>query len=96
MRFDESSCSSLHTFVLRVSGCSNTSFRAWQSIHKVIAVICVLDETQVIILGVVAVAVGAVADSDVVVAVGSSGCEKRGWGLAWGAVGRLGSECRRF
>jgi hypothetical protein len=24
-----------------------------------------------------------------------SGCELRGWGLRWRAVGRLGSECRR-
>jgi hypothetical protein len=32
----------------------------------------------------------------VAVIVSGSGCERRGWGLGWGAVGWLGSECRHF
>ena len=35
----------------------------------------------------------AVADGDVAVSVGSSGCEGGGWGRGWGAVGSSGSEC---
>ena len=37
----------------------------------------------------------AVADGDVAVSVGSSGCAGGGWGRGWGAVGLSGSECRR-
>jgi hypothetical protein len=33
---------------------------------------------------------------DVVTAMGRSGRGGRGWGLGWGAVGRLGSVCRCF
>ena len=37
----------------------------------------------------------AVADGDVAVSVGSSGCKRGGWGRGWGAVGSSGSECHR-
>ena len=37
----------------------------------------------------------AVADGDMAVSVGSSGCEGGSWGRGWGAVGLSRSECRR-
>ena len=37
----------------------------------------------------------AVADGDVALASGGSGCRGRGPGCCWGAVGRPGIECRR-
>ena len=53
MHFDEHTCSSSRTFVLRGVDCSDTSFRAWQSIHNVTAVIFWLDKTWIIVLAVV-------------------------------------------
>jgi hypothetical protein len=71
-------------------------FTAWLAVSEVGVAGWVLAVVQVDVLGAVAVAVGTVVDDDVAVAVSGSGCERRGWGLGWGAVGRLGSVCRRF
>lgn len=51
---------------------------------------------QNVVLGAVAAGVSVVVDDDVVVTLGASRCEDGGRGVCWGAVGRLGSECRRF
>jgi hypothetical protein len=71
-------------------------FTAWLAISEVGVAGWVLAVVQVDVLGAVAAAVGTVVDDDVAVAVSGSGCERRGWGLGWGAVGRLSSVCRRF
>jgi hypothetical protein len=56
----------------------------------------VLYEARVVVSEVVAAEVAAVVGSDVAVATGDSGCERRGQGVCRSAVGRAGSECRRF
>jgi hypothetical protein len=56
----------------------------------------VLTVAQLVVSEVVVAGVAAVIDSDMAVAQGRSGREKRGWGVCWGAIGRLGSVCRRF
>jgi hypothetical protein len=71
-------------------------FTAWLAVSEVGVAGWVLAVVQVDVLGAVAAAVGTVVDDDVAVAVSGSGCERRGWGLGWGAVGWLGSECRHF
>jgi hypothetical protein len=76
--------------------CRRTSVTAWVAVSKVSVVICVLAVVQVDSFGAVAAAVGAVVDNDMVVARGDSGCERRGWRVCRGAVGRAASECRRL
>jgi hypothetical protein len=61
----------------------------------VVVAVCVLDETLAVVSGVVATGVAAVVGSDMAVGLGGSGCGTQGWGVCWGAVGRVGSVCRR-
>jgi hypothetical protein len=89
MHFDDCSCSLSHTFILMAAGCSTMLFRGWQSVHKVIVVVCMLDKTLVVVLEVIA---AAIVGSDVAVSAGGSEHERRGWGPSWGVVGRFGSE----
>jgi hypothetical protein len=94
MCLNEHSClSSLCTSVLRAAGYSTTLFRTWQSVHKVIAVVCMLDETWVVVSRVVAAGNVAIVGGDMGVARGSSGCKGNGWGVGWGAVWQLGKVC---
>jgi hypothetical protein len=60
----------------------------------VVAAVWVLAAALVVVPEGVAARVTAVVGSDVAAAVSGSGCEQRGWGLGWGAVGRFGSERR--
>jgi hypothetical protein len=86
MCLDKHSCSSSScTFVLRAAGCSTTSFRTWQSVHKLIAVVCVLDETRVIVSRVVAAGNVAAVGSDVAAAVGA-------WGIVVGSLCIMGAR----
>ena len=71
------------------------SFTAWLMFSKERVAVWALDITQVLVLGVGVAGVVPVVDCDVVVAVGGSGCETRGCRVCRGAVGRLGSVCRR-
>ena len=79
MHFNEHTCSSSRAFVFRAAGCSTTSFMAWQSVHKAVAVVCVLDEILAVVLEVTIAGITAVVGSDVAVAMGSPGRETRGW-----------------
>jgi hypothetical protein len=54
------------------------------------------DEAQVVVLGAVAAGFVTVVDCDVAAEQRGSGLDRRGWELGCGAVGRLGSVCRRF
>jgi hypothetical protein len=62
---------------------------------RVSAFVWVLNETKVVISGVVAAVFIVVVGGDVAVVTGSSGRKTRGCGGCRGAVGRLGSECHR-
>ena len=86
MHFDEHCCSSSCTFVLRAADCRTTSFRDWQSVHNVAAIICMLDKTQVIISRVVAAGNVAITDGDVAAAAGGLGVETRSCGVCRRAV----------
>ena len=50
----------------------------------------------VVVSGAVAAGVATVVDCDVAAGQWGSGLDRRGWEPGWGAVGRLGSVCRRF
>jgi hypothetical protein len=77
--FDEHTCSSSCNIAAWVVDHSCMLFRTWQSVHRVVAVVCVLDETRVVVSRVVAADNVAVVGSDVAVAVGGSERETRGW-----------------
>ena len=96
VHFDEHSCSSSCTFVLRAADCRTTSFRAWQSVHHVTAIVCALDETQVVVSRVVVTGVTVIVGRDVAVRKRGSGLERGGWRRCWCVVRWPGSECRRF
>jgi hypothetical protein len=72
------------------------SFMASLAVSGVSAGVWVLNEARVVVLEVVAAEVVAVVGSDMAVGTGSSGCARRGWGLGWSVVSRLGRVCRRF
>jgi hypothetical protein len=55
----------------------------------------VLAVAQMVVPGVSAAGVAAIAGSDMAVATGGSGCKWRGWGVSRNAVAWLGSEFRR-
>jgi hypothetical protein len=71
-------------------------FTAWLAVSEVGGAVWVLDTAiDVVSRGVVA-GVATVVSSDVAVGRRGSECARRGWGLGWGVVGRLGSVCRCF
>jgi hypothetical protein len=88
--FDEHTRSSSPPFILRAVDCSTMSFRAWQSVHKVTAVVCMLDETRVVISRVVAAGNVAVVGDDMAVAFGGSKCRTGDRGTSWGVLGGVG------
>jgi hypothetical protein len=65
-------------------------------VSGVAAIVWVEAMTLAVIPAVVEAGVVAVVGSDIAVAVGGAGYERRGWGLGWGAVGLPGRECRRL
>jgi hypothetical protein len=94
-RFDERSCSSSRESVSSAVDSPCTSVTTSLTVSGVSAAIWILDDALVVVFRVVAVVFVAVVGGDVAVAMGGSGCETRGCGGCRGAVGRLGSECRR-
>ena len=81
MHFDEHTCSSSHTFILRAVGCSTTSLRAWQLVPRVLAVVCLLDKTLAVISEVAVAGIAAVVGSDRAEGWQGSGLKPRGWGV---------------
>jgi hypothetical protein len=88
--FDEHTCSSSPPFILRAIDCSTMLFRAWQSVHKVTAVVCMLDETRVVISRVVAAGNVAVVGDDMAVVFGGLQCGTGDRGMSWGVLGGVG------
>jgi hypothetical protein len=71
------------------------SVTAWLAISKLVVVVWVPSEVQVVLE--VVVAGGAIiVCGDVAVAKGSSGCKRRGWRVGLDAVGWFGSVCHCF
>jgi hypothetical protein len=95
-RFDERSCSSSRKSVSSAVDSPCTSFTASLTVSGVSTGVWVLDDAQVVGLGVVAAGFVAFVHSDVAVAQGGSGCETRDWGVFWSAVSRPRSERRRL
>jgi hypothetical protein len=72
------------------------SFTVSLTVSGVSVAVWVLDEAQVFVSGAVVAVVGAIVDDNTALAMGHSGCERRGWECCCGAVGRLSSICRCF
>ena len=72
----------IQVFVLRFVGCSTMLFRAWQSVHRVMAVICVLDETLAVISEVAVVGIAAIVGSNVAEGHQGSGLRTGAGGFA--------------
>ena len=95
MRFDEHNCLSSRESVFSAIDGPCVSFTVSLTVSGVSVAVWVLDEAQVVVSGAVVAVVGTVVDDNVALAMGHSGCERRGWECCCGAVGRLGSECHR-
>jgi hypothetical protein len=93
MHSDEHIRTTSHRAVCSAVNGLPASFAASLSVSRVVVVVWVLDAALLIISGVVVAGNVGVGGCDVVIARGGSGCEQRGWGLRWGAVGRPGREC---
>jgi hypothetical protein len=72
------------------------AFTAGGWVSVVSGAVCMLDGAPDAVSEVVAAGNIGGGGCDVVMVMGRSGCGGRGWGLGWGAVGRLGSVCHRF
>jgi hypothetical protein len=72
------------------------AFTAGGWVSMVSGAVCMLDGALDAVSEAVAAGNVGSGSCDVVTAMGHSGRGGRGWGLGWGAVGRLGSVCRRF
>ena len=64
-------------------------FMAWQSVHKAVAVVCMLDEILAVISEVTLAGITAVVGSDIAAVIGSPGHKMRGCRVSRQAVGQL-------
>lgn len=69
---------------------------AWLAVSKVVAAICVPMVALVVVLEMVVAGVVTIADSVVAVAVGGSGCKRRGWRHCCSTIDCFRSECLCF
>jgi hypothetical protein len=93
---EERVCTTSRNGVSRAVDGVGAAFTAGGWVSMVSGAVCMLDGAlDTVSEAVVAGNVGG-GGCDVVTVMGRSGRGRKGWGLGWGAVGRLSSVCRRF
>ena len=96
MRFDKHTCSSSCGSICWVSDRRCGLSTAWVAFSEVLAAVCAPVVAQVVVSWGFLVVIVVIVGDDVAMAVGGSGCERRGWGDSRGAVDRFGTVCRHF